>query len=83
MISNETNLVEKPTRGKNDSLVIALTQVNSHYVVFRWVENGWSDPGKVAGSSNGASAAAAGNWAEASGGATGDGAVPIKWRRTT
>ena len=61
MISNETSLAERPTRGENDLLVIALTQVNSHYVLFGWVENGWSDPGKATGNSNGATTIVAGN----------------------
>ena len=83
MISNETSLAERPAREKNDFLVITLTQVNSHYVVFRWVENGWLDLGKVAGSRNGATTAVVGNLAEASRGAVGDGAVLIQWRRIT
>ena len=61
MISNETSLAERPTRGENDLLVIALTQVNSHYVLFGWVENGWSDLRKATGNSNRASTTVAGN----------------------
>ena len=48
-------------RVENGSLVIALTEVDSHYVVFEWVENGWSDPRKAADSSNGAATATIGN----------------------
>ena len=83
MINNETSLAERSARGKNNFLAITFTQVNSHYVVFGWVENGWSDPEKAADNNNGATTTVAGTWVEASKGAVGDEVILIQWRRIT